>query len=102
MSLLRSDVIKNEKTSTQTPSILLFRAFSTTEAVEAMHALKSGNLEALSAQQVMDCSYGFGSLYGCKGGDTCAALKWMNSVSKHACTVDFTDTHCPKKPLSTR
>lgn len=50
-------------------------AFSTIETVESMRAIKSGKLEALSVQYVIDCATN-GNM-GCNGGDTCGALSWM-------------------------
>ncbi|ELU16924.1 hypothetical protein CAPTEDRAFT_222012 [Capitella teleta] len=54
-------------------------AYAATAVLESMHALKvPGDLKSLSTQQMIDCSYGFAyALYGCKGGNPCAALHWM-------------------------
>ena len=59
-------------------NIFLLRAFSTVETVESMWHLSRGNATELSVQQVIDCAEGCS---GCKGGDTCTALKWMKNVS---------------------
>jgi len=50
------------------------------ETVETMSAINTGDLRELSIQEVIDCSYGFSSLSGCEGGDTCSALLWMLKV----------------------
>lgn len=49
-------------------------AFSTIETVESMNAMKTGKLEELSVQQMIDCST-FNR--GCEGGDMCSLLQWM-------------------------
>lgn len=65
-----------------------FRAFSSVETVESMSALKHGSLVALSVQQTLDCSYNYDwTLYGCSGGDTCTALKWMLQVFSFSCRL---------------
>ncbi|XP_032874477.1 cathepsin O [Amblyraja radiata] len=50
-------------------------AFSVVESIESSHAIKSGQLEMLSAQEVIDCSYGDA---GCRGGSPISALRWLN------------------------
>ncbi|POI21668.1 hypothetical protein CIB84_014585 [Bambusicola thoracicus] len=52
-------------------------AFSVVGSIESAYAIKGNNLEELSVQQVIDCSYGN---YGCSGGSTIAALSWLNQV----------------------
>lgn len=49
-------------------------AFTVIENVEAMYALKFGNLTKLSVQEMIDCA-----LYndGCNGGDMCRLLRWL-------------------------
>ena len=54
------------------------RAFSAVETVESMYAIATGKPPPnLSVQEVIDCSY---NNFGCEGGDTCLALKWLNDV----------------------
>lgn len=48
-------------------------------AVESACAIKGQPLEALSVQQVIDCSY---SNYGCNGGSPLNALNWLNKVTR--------------------
>ncbi|KAM3966024.1 cathepsin O [Aphomia sociella] len=50
-------------------------AFSTVGTMEAMAAIKSGKLETLSVQEVIDCA-GLGN-NGCAGGDICLLLDWL-------------------------
>ncbi|XP_013192682.1 cathepsin O [Amyelois transitella] len=50
-------------------------AFSTVGAMEAMAAIKTGKLETLSVQEVIDCA-GLGNS-GCAGGDICLLLDWL-------------------------
>ncbi|XP_045654718.1 cathepsin O isoform X2 [Ursus americanus] len=52
-------------------------AFSVVGAVESAYAIKGEPLEALSVQQVIDCSY---NNYGCSGGSTVSALHWLNKT----------------------
>jgi len=52
-------------------------AFSVVGGIESAYAIKGHNLEELSVQQVIDCSY---SNYGCSGGSTITALSWLNQV----------------------
>jgi len=67
-------------------------AFSTVETVETMYAIKTGQLPELSVQQVIDCAYN--GNYGCQGGDTCAALAWMNVTKVHIIPErDYPFTH---------
>ncbi|XP_076329313.1 cathepsin O-like isoform X2 [Tachypleus tridentatus] len=54
-------------------------AFSTVETIETMYALKSGILKELSVQQLIDCATGKNQ--GCDGGDTCAALIWLDKYN---------------------
>nr|XP_022326076.1 cathepsin O-like [Crassostrea virginica] len=52
-------------------------AFSTTETVESMYAIKYNvTPPRLSVQEVIDCSL---NNYGCSGGNTCTALAWLNN-----------------------
>lgn len=50
-------------------------AFSTVETIESMVAMKTGSVEVLSVQEIIDCA-GNGNL-GCNGGDTCSLLDWL-------------------------
>ncbi|CAI9156888.1 unnamed protein product [Rangifer tarandus platyrhynchus] len=52
-------------------------AFSVVGAVESVCAIRGQPLEALSVQQVIDCSY---SNYGCNGGSPLSALYWLNKL----------------------
>ncbi|XP_073661727.1 cathepsin O isoform X1 [Tursiops truncatus] len=52
-------------------------AFTVVGAVESACAIKGQPLEALSVQQVIDCSY---SNYGCNGGSPLNALNWLNKM----------------------
>jgi len=52
-------------------------AFSVVGGIESAYAIKGNNLEELSVQQVIDCSY---NNYGCSGGSTVSALSWLNQV----------------------
>lgn len=51
-------------------------AHSTVATVESMVAIKTNKLTEFSVQQLVDCSNGDNQ--GCRGGDTCSALIWMN------------------------
>ena len=42
-------------------------SFSTTGAVEGIYAIKNGNLQSFSEQELVDCSYDYGN-HGCNGG----------------------------------
>ncbi|XP_054714811.1 LOW QUALITY PROTEIN: cathepsin O-like [Uloborus diversus] len=50
-------------------------AFSTVETIETMYALKTGQLEQWSVQQVIDCAAKPDN--GCEGGDTCLTINWL-------------------------
>ncbi|XP_074947103.1 cathepsin O isoform X1 [Phalacrocorax aristotelis] len=52
-------------------------AFSIVGGIESAYAIKGNNLEELSVQQVIDCSY---NNYGCSGGSTVSALSWLNQT----------------------
>ena len=51
-------------------------AFSSTGAVEAAYAIKTGNLTSFSEQQLMDCSGSFGN-NGCSGGIMDDSFKYL-------------------------
>ncbi|GIY81020.1 cathepsin O [Caerostris darwini] len=50
-------------------------AFSSIETIEAMYALKTGELKQWSVQQVVDCAAAPNR--GCAGGDTCLTVEWL-------------------------
>ncbi|KAM9086582.1 cathepsin O isoform 4-T4 [Megaptera novaeangliae] len=52
-------------------------AFTVVGAVESACAIEGQPLEALSVQQVLDCSY---SNYGCNGGSPLNALNWLSKM----------------------
>ncbi|XP_068961718.1 cathepsin O isoform X2 [Petaurus breviceps papuanus] len=52
-------------------------AFSVVGGIESAYAIKGESLEDLSVQQVIDCSY---NNFGCSGGSTVNALKWLNKT----------------------
>uniref|UniRef100_A0A4W5N6C3 Zgc:110239 n=1 Tax=Hucho hucho TaxID=62062 RepID=A0A4W5N6C3_9TELE len=51
-------------------------SFATTGAVEGALFLKSGSLQVLSQQMLVDCSWGFGN-NGCDGGEEWRAYEWI-------------------------
>ncbi|KAM9738220.1 digestive cysteine proteinase 1 isoform 2-T2 [Menidia menidia] len=51
-------------------------SFATTGAVEGALFLKTGSLQVLSQQMLVDCSWGFGN-NGCDGGEEWRAYEWM-------------------------
>ncbi|AUL78605.3 cathepsin Llike cysteine protease [Tupanvirus deep ocean] len=51
-------------------------AFSTTGAVESMHAIKTGKLISLSEENLIDCTFDYGNL-GCSGGLPSQALDYI-------------------------
>ncbi|WNE40194.1 MAG: hypothetical protein GBAus27B_000261 [Mycoplasmataceae bacterium] len=51
-------------------------AFSTAAAIESAHAIKTGELVDLSAQQILDCSTPYGN-GGCDGGDEGLAYQYL-------------------------
>ncbi|XP_033127143.1 cathepsin O-like [Anneissia japonica] len=54
-------------------------AFSIVECMETQNALKTKKLISLSTQQLIDCARGGGD-NGCKGGNICTTLAWMNDT----------------------
>lgn len=50
-------------------------AFTVIENIEAMYALKSGNLSHFSVQEMIDCARYNND--GCNGGDMCRLLRWL-------------------------
>ncbi|XP_035681772.1 cathepsin O-like isoform X2 [Branchiostoma floridae] len=55
-------------------------AFSIVETIESQWSIAGHPLEEYSVQQVLDCDRTKGS-HGCRGGDTCNALSWMNQTT---------------------
>ncbi|CAH1266729.1 CTSO [Branchiostoma lanceolatum] len=55
-------------------------AFSIVETIESQWSIEGHPLEEYSVQQVLDCDRTRGS-HGCRGGDTCNALAWMNQTT---------------------
>ncbi|CAB1320698.1 unnamed protein product [Coregonus sp. 'balchen'] len=51
-------------------------SFATTGAIEGALFLKSGSLQVLSQQMLVDCSWGFGN-NGCDGGEEWRAYEWI-------------------------
>lgn len=52
-------------------------AFSIVGGIETVYAIKEHRLLELSVQQVIDCSK---NDYGCNGGSTVSALRWLNET----------------------
>ncbi|KAK6626353.1 hypothetical protein RUM43_006664 [Polyplax serrata] len=59
-------------------------AFSTIETIEAMNALKSGDLVELSVQEMIDCAKN--GNHGCEGGDSCSLLQWLTITKTRVTT----------------
>ncbi|XP_004073923.1 digestive cysteine proteinase 1 [Oryzias latipes] len=51
-------------------------SFATTGAIEGALFLKTGSLQVLSQQMLVDCSWGFGN-NGCDGGEEWRAYEWI-------------------------
>lgn len=66
------------------------------ETIESILALKTGRLEDLSIQQIIDCN---GSEMGCQGGDPCQLLKWLflNQID-----LQLNENYPPLKDYSTK
>lgn len=73
-----------------------FFAVAVIETLESMMALKTGRLEDLSIQQMIDCN---GPEMGCEGGDPCQLLKWLflNQIN-----VQLKDNYPPLEDYSTK
>lgn len=63
-------------------------SFATTGAVEGALFLKTGSLQVLSQQMLVDCSWGFGN-NGCDGGEEWRAYEW---IMKHG-GIGTTETY---------
>ncbi|XP_035849037.1 digestive cysteine proteinase 2 [Sander lucioperca] len=63
-------------------------SFATTGAVEGALFLKTGSLQVLSQQMLVDCSWGFGN-NGCDGGEEWRAYEW---IMKHG-GIETTETY---------
>jgi len=69
-------------------------AFSAMETVESYHALRSGSLVALSAEQIVDCDNGRGD-YGCGGGWPYVAYEYIQAQGglESAASYPYTATY---------
>ena len=78
----KSTDIPTWNTPAWTPwSILTFcRAFTATECIETQWALAGHHLKELSVQEFISCS----KPDGCAGGQTYAALSWLQHMVRHA------------------
>nr|XP_057902888.1 digestive cysteine proteinase 1 [Doryrhamphus excisus] len=65
-------------------------SFATTGALEGALFLKTGSLQVLSQQMLMDCSWGFGN-NACDGGEEWRAYEW---IMKHG-GIATTETYGP-------
>ncbi|XP_029022106.1 digestive cysteine proteinase 2 [Betta splendens] len=65
-------------------------SFATTGSVEGALFLKTGSLQVLSQQMLVDCSWGFGN-NGCDGGEEWRAYEW---IIKHG-GIATTETYGP-------
>ena len=52
-------------------------AFSSTGALESLHAIKTGNLIEYSEQELVDCTRGYGENEGCNGGEMCQSFQYV-------------------------
>ncbi|CAJ1083734.1 digestive cysteine proteinase 1 [Xyrichtys novacula] len=63
-------------------------SFATTGAVEGALFLKTGSLQVLSQQMLVDCSWGFGN-NGCDGGEEWRAYEWIKKHGGIATTESY-------------
>ena len=54
-------------------------AFSTVGALESLSLIRDGKNQSLSEQQLVDCTLGLSSLYGCGGGWPGSAMDWAKT-----------------------
>lgn len=76
-------------------------AFSVIETMESMYAIKTGKLQPLSIQQIIDCAANDNK--GCEGGDMCSLLQWLQDdkilvQTENSYPLHLRDETCKMKP----